>query len=440
MPSKTRKQTKAVSAGHNKRSEQVASRGKSSANLSKDQVSKLIGVKTSNITKTKLLNSPGVKSLLEKGKERGFVVDEEIFDTLKEWYHPDVVDMLFQVLEEEGITVKYTPESMEKRRKTPRQLTLNEKIQILRRIMASASGNPLRSYLNEISNIPLLTAEEEVELAKRIEAGDKEARDLFILANLRLVVSTAKRFAKSGLDFLDLIQEGNKGLMKAVDKFDYKKGWKFSTYATWWIRQAITRAIADQSRTVRIPVHMTERISELKRIEHELTTKLGRKPTIEELSKAAKIPVEKILYIQRVAQSIVSLTGERSPSSAEDDAVTLSEIISDESIVEDPAKIATRRILMEKLMEYIKELPERERQVLELRTGIHDGIARTLEEVGRIFSVTRERIRQIEARAIQTLKEIAKERLKQEQESLRRQIKEAIDRAEEQLLENDVKK
>ncbi len=376
-----------------------------------DEIKEILKIKSKpkKLTKKALLSDENIKKLIQTGKEKGFVTDEEIFSALSDWAEPEAIDKLFEILEEKNIPIKYTDETVKKQKEKP--LTLEDKIRILKRIMASATGNPLRSYLNEISNIPILTAEEEVELAKRIEKGDEEAKQLFILANLRLVVSTAKKFAKSGLDFLDLIQEGNKGLMKAVEKFEYKRGWKFSTYATWWIRQAITRAIADQSRTVRIPVHMTERISELKKIEHELTTKLGRRPTIEELSKASGLPVEKILYIQRIAQSKVSLTGDRAPQSAEEDAVSLIETVSDEDLVEDPAKDAVKKILMEKLMKYIEKLPERERQVLELRTGIRDGISRTLEEVGKMFNVTRERIRQIEARAIQNLKRIAKEEM-----------------------------
>ena len=421
MPESPRKKAKKTPKQGGKGSKAT----KPKKSVSKKDVKELLKFKfNQKVSKKELLKDESVQKLLQKGKEQGYIEDSDIFNTVKQWYNPKVIELLFEILEEQGIEVKYS--AMPSKRKKPKPLTLEEKIKILKSIMANATGNPLRSYLNEISNIPLLTAEEEVELAKRIEKGDQEARDLFILANLRLVVSTAKKFSKSGLDFLDLIQEGNKGLMKAVQKFDYKRGWKFSTYATWWIRQAITRAIADQSRTVRIPVHMTERISELKRTEHELTTKLGRKPTIEELSKATGLPVEKILYIQRIAQSKVSLTGKRSPDSAEEDSVALSEIISDEKLVEDPAKTAIHKILMDKLMHYISQLPEKERQVLELRTGIRDGISRTLEEVGRIFGVTRERIRQIEARALQHLKEIAKEEMEQGEVNIEKEIQKVL--------------
>ena len=376
-------------------------------------IKKILRTPQTKKQKALTIDDPKIKKLLETGKKRGFVYEREIFEILSGKEDPEIFDKIITELDKNNIVIRY-PESYEKTKEN-KPLTLEDKINILRRILAHSSGNPLRSYLNEITNIPVLTAEEEVELAKRIEKGDQEAKDLFVLANLRLVVSNAKKFAKSGLDFLDIIQEGNKGLMKAVDKFDYKRGWKFSTYATWWIRQAITRAIADQSRTVRVPVHMTERISEIKKIEHELTTRLGRRPTLEELSKSSGLPPEKILYIQRIAQAKVSLTGKRVSSGAEEDAVSLSETLSDEDLYENPEDSAIKDILLEKLMHYIELLPERERQVLELRTGLRDGISRTLEEVGRIFNVTRERIRQIESKAINHLKIIAEKDAKGEE-------------------------
>jgi RNA polymerase primary sigma factor len=262
-----------------------------------------------------------------------------------------------------------------------------------------AVDDPVRMYLKEIGKVPLLTADEEVELAKRMEAGDEEAKKKLCEANLRLVVSIAKRYVGRGMLFLDLIQEGNLGLIKAVDKFDYKKGYKFSTYATWWIRQAITRSIADQARTIRIPVHMVETINKLIRVSRTLLQELGREPTPEEISKEMNISVEKVREIQKIAQEPVSL---ETPIGEEEDS-HLGDFIPDDDVPA-PAEAAAFSMLKEQLVEVLGTLTDREQKVLRLRFGLDDGRSRTLEEVGKEFDVTRERIRQIEAKALRKLR------------------------------------
>ena len=254
-------------------------------------------------------------------------------------------------------------------------------------------------YLKEIGTIPLLTKEEEVELAKRIEQGDELAKRELAESNLRLVVSVAKKYIGRGMSFLDLIQEGNVGLMKAVEKFDYTKGYKFSTYATWWIRQAVTRSIADQGRTIRVPVHMIENINKLVRIQRYLVNELGREPTPEEIAELMDMEVDKVENIMKIAQKPVSL---ETPIGEEEDT-ELGSFIEDD-LVQTPDEAATHVMLKEQLLEVLDTLSDREEKVLRLRFGMDDGRARTLEEVGKVFSVTRERIRQIEAKAIRKLK------------------------------------
>ena len=259
--------------------------------------------------------------------------------------------------------------------------------------------DPVRMYLKEIGKVPLLSPDEEIELAKKIELGDEEAKKKLAESNLRLVVSIAKRYAGRGMQLLDLIQEGNLGLIKAVEKFDYRKGYKFSTYATWWIRQAITRAIADQARTIRIPVHMVETINRLVRTQRQLVQKLGREATPEELVKELDMPVERVREIMKISQDPVSL---ETPIGEEEDS-HLGDFIQDNN-VEVPADAATYTLLHEQLMDVLSTLTEREQKVLRLRFGLDDGRPRTLEEVGRQFNVTRERIRQIEAKALRKLR------------------------------------
>mgnify|MGYP000059711208 CR=1 FL=1 len=259
--------------------------------------------------------------------------------------------------------------------------------------------DPVRMYLKEIGKVPLLSADEEIKLAQRMEEGDEAAKKKLAEANLRLVVSIAKRYVGRGMLFLDLIQEGNLGLIKAVEKFDYRKGYKFSTYATWWIRQAITRAIADQARTIRIPVHMVETINKLIRISRQLLQELGREPTAEELAVEMQMPEEKVREIMKIAQEPVSL---ETPIGEEEDS-HLGDFIPDDDIPA-PAEAAAFTLLKEQLIEVLDTLTEREEKVLRLRFGLDDGRARTLEEVGKEFNVTRERIRQIEAKALRKLR------------------------------------
>jgi RNA polymerase primary sigma factor len=338
-----------------------------------------------------------IDKLLEKGKELGFLTQEDILDffpTVEE--DIDLLDEIFKAVQENDIEV-LEPEEESKADTT---MTLEKKIRILKTIQSNLSTDAIRSYLFEIGKIPLLTAEEEVILAKRIEKDDDEARQLLTTANLRLVVSIAKKYSKSGLELLDLIQEGNIGLMRAVEKFDYHKGFKFSTYATWWIRQAITRAIADQARTIRVPVHMIETINKFNKVTGILTIKLGRQPTDEEIAKEMDIEEEKVAEIRKIKQNPSSLS---LPIGDEKDS-KLQDIIADEWS-QTPEDYATSEYLRNQLHGVLDELQDRERRVLELRFGLEDGVSRTLEEVGREFGVTRERIRQIEAKALKKLKE-----------------------------------
>lgn len=283
------------------------------------------------------------------------------------------------------------------------ELNMDLDVESIERNLQTTDGinveDPIRMYLKEIGKVPLLTAEQEIALAKRLEDGDDEAKAQLAEANLRLVVSIAKRYVGRGMQFLDLIQEGNLGLIKAVEKFDYTKGFKFSTYATWWIRQAITRAIADQARTIRIPVHMVETINKLIRISRQLLQELGREPSPEEIAEKMLLPVDKVREILKISQEPVSL---ETPIGEEEDS-HLGDFIQDEKVPV-PAEAATYSLLKEQLNEVLNTLTERERKVLRLRFGLDDGRARTLEEVGKEFAVTRERIRQIEAKALRKLK------------------------------------
>lgn len=338
-----------------------------------------------------------ISKLVEKGKEQGFLSQEDILDvfpTIEE--DIELLDEIFKMVQENEIEVIEPEEEV----KADKELTLEKKIRILKTIQSNLSTDAIRSYLFEIGKIPLLTAEEEVILAKRIEKGDEEASQLLTTANLRLVVSIAKKYSKSGLELLDLIQEGNIGLMRAVEKFDYTKGFKFSTYATWWIRQAITRAIADQARTIRVPVHMIETINKFNKVTAILTIKLGRQPTDEEIAKEMDIEVEKVAEIRKIKQNPSSLS---TPIGDEKDS-KLQDIIADDWS-QTPEEFATAQYLRNQLHYILDDLQDRERRVLELRFGLEDGVSRTLEEVGREFGVTRERIRQIEAKALKKLKE-----------------------------------
>ena len=330
-----------------------------------------------------------VKKLIEKGKKSGALTYKEIMDELDEIdLSPDQIEKIYEVLESMGIEVisDIEQESVEE----DLDLSVPEGIAI---------DDPVRMYLKEIGKVPLLSSEEEIELANRIENGDQYAKKKLAEANLRLVVSIAKRYVGRGMLFLDLIQEGNLGLIKAVEKFDYRKGFKFSTYATWWIRQAITRAIADQARTIRIPVHMVETINKLIRIQRQLLQELGRDPLPEELSKHMDMPVDKVREILKIAQEPVSL---ETPIGEEEDS-HLGDFIPDDDAPA-PAEAAAFTMLKEQLINVLDTLTPREEKVLRLRFGLDDGRARTLEEVGKEFNVTRERIRQIEAKALRKLR------------------------------------
>lgn len=343
--------------------------------------------------------SKSIKYLIKKGRDQGFLTQEDLLDvfpTIEE--DIDLLDEIFEKLQKNEIEVLEPEEDVEAQEKE--ELTLEKKIRILKTIQTNISTDAIRSYLYEIGRIPLLTGEEEVILAKRIEKGDKEATQLLITANLRLVVSIAKKYSKSNLELLDLIQEGNIGLMRAVEKFDYTKGFKFSTYATWWIRQAITRAIADQARTIRIPVHMIETINKFNKTSNILATKLGRPPKDEEIAKEMDIEVEKIAEIRKIKQNPTSLA---TPIGEEKDS-KLQDIIPDDWS-QSPEDYATGEYLKNQLKDILDSLQDRERRVLSLRFGLDDGVSRTLEEVGKEFGVTRERIRQIEAKALKKLKE-----------------------------------
>ena len=344
-------------------------------------------------------NDKAISLLVKKGKEQGFLTQEELLDvfpTVEE--NIDLLDKIFEQLQENEIEVLEPEETITETAKE--ELTLEKKIKILKSIQSTLSTDAIRSYLYEIGRIPLLTGEEEVILAKRIEEGDLEATQLLITANLRLVVSIAKKYGKSNLELLDLIQEGNIGLMRAVEKFDYKKGFRFSTYATWWIRQAITRAIADQARTIRVPVHMIETINKYNKVNNILATKLGRAATDEEIAKEMDIELSKVAEIKKINQNPTSLS---TPIGEEKDS-KLQDIIPDDRS-QSPEDYATGEYLKNQLHEILDSLQDRERRVLALRFGLEDGVSRTLEEVGKEFGVTRERIRQIEAKALKKLKE-----------------------------------
>ena len=345
--------------------------------------------------------------LYEYGKSKGTLTYKEIMDRLMELeMDPDQLDHVLETLDAYGVNVvnedtvetteaEPSPEAVSDEDKPIAQeelldLSVPEGISI---------DDPVRMYLKEIGKVPLLTAEEEIEIAKRLEAGDESAKQKLAEANLRLVVSIAKRYVGRGMLFLDLIQEGNLGLIKAVEKFDYRKGFKFSTYATWWIRQAITRAIADQARTIRIPVHMVETINKLIRVSRQLLQEYGREPTPEEIAKEMGITEAKVREIIKIAQEPVSL---ETPIGEEEDS-HLGDFIPDEDAPA-PAEAASFALMKEQLMDVLDTLTPREEKVLRLRFGLDDGHQRTLEEVGKEFNVTRERIRQIEAKALRKLR------------------------------------
>ncbi len=331
-------------------------------------------------------------NLLTKGQEKGYLTYQEIMDSLGEIkLSTEQIEQIYEILADKNIDVlEDTDGPVLEKELEEEEIEIPDSIEL---------DDPVRMYLKEIGKVPLLSPEEEIDLAKRMEAGEEEAKRKLVEANLRLVVSIAKKYVGRGMLFLDLIQEGNLGLIKAVEKFDYRKGYKFSTYATWWIRQAITRSIADQARTIRIPVHMVETINKLVRVSRQLLQELDREPTPEEIAAEMDISEEKVREIMKIAQEPVSL---ETPIGEEEDS-HLGDFIEDEDAPA-PATAASFMLLKEQLGGVLETLTDREKRVLELRFGIEDGRPRTLEEVGREFGVTRERIRQIEAKALRKLR------------------------------------
>jgi len=355
-----------------------------------------------------------VKKLLEKGRTRGFITENEImhiFPEIEEYYH--LFEEFLDVMDFVGIEIRQAEEGLlgnfefsrkykkeEKQAQKAKQISEKDLLKYLD--LSDISADSIQMYLREIGRVPLLKSEEEVALAKRNEKGELEAKKKLIESNLRLVVSIAKKFTGRSLSLLDLIQEGNIGLFRAVEKFDYRKGYKFSTYATWWIRQAITRALADQSRTIRIPVHMVETINRYQQVERRLIQDLGREPLPEEISAEMGEDLDKIHHIRKISQDTVSL--ETSVGDDDDKDSTLRDFIEDTKTVS-PDKIASLELLRDHVKEAIGKLTPREQKILQMRFGLNDGIAHTLEEVGQEFGVTRERIRQIEAKALEKIQE-----------------------------------
>ncbi len=346
------------------------------------------------------------KDLLKKGRDQGFLTQDDILEVF-----PDAekrleeLDNLYEVLLAEAIDVfeSVTPEELETDVKS--QEKLEREIEVLSKLEGVESTDPVRQYLREIGKVPLLDAEEEIELAKRYERNEKKAKDKLTESNLRLVVSIAKKYIGRGLSLLDLIQEGNQGLIRAVEKYDWRRGFKFSTYATWWIRQAITRAIADQARTIRIPVHMVETINKLYRTSRKLMQELGREPTPEEIGDELGFDGDRVREIFKIAQETTSLEA----PVGEDKESFLGDFIPDDSQMS-PVDAASKQLLKDHLEEVLGTLSEREAKVLKLRFGLEGGKQMTLEQVGKVFGVTRERIRQIEAKALRKLRHPARRR------------------------------
>ncbi|MDQ5983220.1 MAG: RNA polymerase sigma factor SigA [Eubacteriales bacterium SKADARSKE-1] len=353
-----------------------------------------------------------VQELMDKGKAKGHINTKEILDAMGDFdFEPEQLEQIYDSMESNGIEIiEDLSDIKDDDIDLTEEIAEDHEIADLQESMETYSAlstvdDPVKVYLKEIGRVPLLSMEEEMVLAKKISEGDEAAKQKLSEANLRLVVSIAKRYLGRGMHFLDLIQEGNLGLIKAVEKFDYTKGFKFSTYATWWIRQAITRAISDQARTIRIPVHMVETINRIKKASSQLLHKNGHEPTADEIAEELKMPVEKIRKIMRIAQEPVSL---EVPIGEEEDS-HLGDFIPDEDALA-PVEAASHSLLREQLLDVIYTLTPREGKVLRLRFGLEDGKARTLEEVGKEFNVTRERIRQIEAKALRKLRHPSRSR------------------------------
>ncbi len=359
--------------------------------------------------KTQMQYEEKIKELLNMAKKKNVLEYKEIVDFFKGMpLEDEQFDKIVDTLEQSNVIVMRALEEIDID-DCDIVLTQEDEVDLESIDLSVPEGvnleDPVRMYLKEIGKVPLLSADEEIELARRREEGDENAQKCLVEANLRLVVSIAKKYMGRGMSFLDLIQEGNLGLIKAVEKFDYRKGYKFSTYATWWIRQAITRAIADQARTIRIPVHMTETINKLIRVSRQLLQELGTEPTPEEIAREMDMPVDKVRDIMKLSQEPVSL---ETPVGEEDDS-HLGDFLQDEN-APIPADAAAFTLLREQLLEVLETLTEREQKVIRLRFGLDDGRARTLEEVGREFNVTRERIRQIEAKALRKLRHPSRSR------------------------------
>ncbi len=390
-------QEKDLSLEKEVKNQEKASEEKTEANKAKDNNGKENKPSESGKKDRKTL----VRELLELGRSKGKLTTQEILDALEDVdFDPEQMDKVYDILESQNIEIVDDFETdvfsdLDFVVDTPDL----ESIDTVLTAEGIAIDDPVKVYLKEIGRVPLLTPEEEIELAIRVSSGDEAAKKRLSEANLRLVVSIAKKYVGRGMQFLDLIQEGNLGLIKAVEKFDYTKGFKFSTYATWWIRQAITRAIADQARTIRIPVHMVETINKVKKVSSQLLHKNGHEPTAEEIAAEIDMPVDKVREIMRVAQEPVSL---ETPIGEEEDS-HLGDFIPDEDAPA-PADAASHTLLKEQLSDVLSTLTAREEKVLKLRFGLEDGRPRTLEEVGREFDVTRERIRQIEAKALRKLR------------------------------------
>ena len=393
----------------------MAEKKKKSNNVENELLQDEAGTKDSETVKEKF--EAKMAELLELAKKKKMVIeDTEIIDHFKDCkeieLNPERMTMIFEYLEAHNVDVLNITADDDDDEPDDLLLAAEEEdldVDVENIDLSAPDGvsidDPVRMYLKEIGKVPLLSADEEIELAKKMEEGDEEAKKKLAEANLRLVVSIAKRYVGRGMLFLDLIQEGNLGLIKAVEKFDYRKGYKFSTYATWWIRQAITRAIADQARTIRIPVHMVETINKLIRVSRQLLQELGREPLPEEIAEEMDIPVERVREILKISQEPVSL---ETPIGEEEDS-HLGDFIQDENVPV-PAEAAAFTLLKEQLVDVLGTLTEREQKVLRLRFGLDDGRARTLEEVGKEFNVTRERIRQIEAKALRKLRHPSRSR------------------------------
>ncbi|MEX1064185.1 MAG: sigma-70 family RNA polymerase sigma factor [Candidatus Paceibacterota bacterium] len=411
MPAKKKKVKKTKKAKPKKKTVEKAKPKKKKAKLKTVKKKKVVKKKTAKKTKGKakkaakrtkkpVITEDAILNLINKGRHRGFVTESEILNTFPQ-IEKDIegLEQLYERLESSNINIVDTGKVFAEER-----VKEHEDKKKLETEQIEAGSDSVQMYLREIGQYPLLRGEEEAELAKRIEKGEEAARQKLMVSNLRLVVSIAKKYVgrSPNLTLLDLIQEGNIGLSRAVEKFDYKRGFKFSTYATWWIRQAITRALADQARTIRIPVHMIETINKYQQVVRRLVQDLGREPLPEETAAEMGVDVDKVRHIIKISQDTVSL--EAPVGSDDDEGSLLSDFVADEDTVS-PETLAGRRILKDHLNEIINDLSQREQKILEMRFGLKDGVTHTLEEVGKVFGVTRERIRQIEAKALDKIRQ-----------------------------------